>query len=150
MTTVYNALDDKRIYVCDDLDYVKTQLGGGGFAVVACVSDGRIVGSFIMRYPHLSNDNLGRDIDFPESELDRVVHMESAVVLPEYRGNGLQLEMLQYAETLIDMDQYKYLLATVSPKNPASYKTFIKNGYRLIKAKRKYGGLMRGIYLKTI
>ncbi len=150
MKEVYNKLKNKEIYVCDDLNYVKNQISNNGFAVVAKNKDGKIIGSFIFRFPGNSKDNLGRDIGLEESEMCKVVHMESTVVLPEYRGNGLQLKMLKYAENLIDKHNYKYFMATVSPDNPASYKSFEKNGYKLIIEKIKYNGLKRRIYLKNL
>ena len=115
MEEVYNRLEDKSLYVCDDLEYVKSHIDNEGFTVIACNNASKIVGSFIFRYPRQSEDNLGRDIGLKEEQLEKVVHMESSVVLPEYRGRGLQLSMLQYGEELIDQSQYKYLMATVSP-----------------------------------
>lgn len=150
MEEVYEKLEDKSLYVCDGLEYVNTHISGEGFAVKACNYDGKIVGSFIFRYPGMQDDNLGRDIGLEEGELPKVVHMESAVVLPEYRGRGIQYKMLKYAEELIDKNQYKYFMATVSPNNPASYKSFEKNGYEIKLTKEKYDGLTRRIYLKKV
>lgn len=148
MNEVYERLDDKSIYVCDSIDHVRSCLSENGFGVVAADNQGRIIGSFIMRYPAYSEDNLGRDIDLPDEELPFVVHMESAVVLPEYRGNNIQQKMLLYAEELIDKSKYRYFLSTVSPDNPASFRSLEKSGYKHILIKEKYNGLMRRIYMK--
>lgn len=151
MLSVYEGLEDKSIYVCDDLDYVNKHIDGTeGLAVVACNRSNEIIGSFVLRYPRVSEDNLGRDISLAEDELDNVVHMETAVVAPEYRGRGIQRLMLEYAESLIDIHQYRIFLSTVSPDNPASYKTFERAGYQLILTKEKYGGLKRRIYMKRV
>lgn len=150
MEQVYKELEDKSLYVCDDMEYVNRHISGAGFAVKASNYDGKIVGVFIFRYPGTQDDNLGRDVGLEEGELSKVVHMESAVVLPEYRGRGLQSKMLKYAEELIDKNKYKYFMATVSPNNPASYKSFEKNGYELMLTKEKYDGLVRRIYLKKV
>ena len=150
MLLTQQALEDKTLYVCDDLDYVKEHIEKQGFTVVACREDGNIIGSFLFRYPKIEEDNLGRDIGMKEDELERVVHMESAVVLQNFRGNHLQEKMLRFGETLIDKNQYHYFMATVSPKNPASYLTLEKCGYQLIKTKQKYGGLIRRIYQKQV
>lgn len=151
MQKVHKDLKDKSLYVCDDLDYVTNQITDrdAGFGVVA-LSFNRIVGSFIFRYPHFSDDNLGRDIHLDETLLDEVVHMESAVVLKHYRGRGLQLKMLRYAESIIDKRKYHYFLATVSPNNLASCKSFEKNGYKHMLTKEKYDGLIRRIYMKIV
>jgi len=151
------ALEDKSLYVCDDLDYVKEHIAASenngdrnGFGVVACDEKENIVGMFLIRYPGNAEDNLGKDIELSDAELLQVAHMESAAVLPEYRGNHLQEKMLKYAENLLDKKKYRYLMATVSPDNPASYLTFEKSDYQLVGTKEKYGGLLRRIYLKRI
>ena len=150
MQKVESVLEDKTLYVCDDYEYVERHLEKEGFSLVACNEKGEIVGGFLFRFPGNAQDNLGRDIGLSEEVLDRVVHMESVAVLPEYRGHHLQEKMLYYAEKLIDKNKYSYLLATVSPNNPASYLSFEKCGYSLIMTKEKYGGLLRRIYQKYI
>lgn len=150
MVQTVETLEDKTLFVCDDLAYVKEQLEKSGFGVVACSEDGEIAGSFLFRYPDLAEDNLGRDVGVPDNRLAQVVHMESAVVLPEYRGNHLQERMLQFGEKLIDRTKYRFLMVTVSPDNPASYLTFERNGYELMVTKEKYGGLLRRIYQKEL
>lgn len=150
MQTVHDRMDNKTLYVCDDLAYVKSHIEDNGFTVIACNEASEIVGCFMVRYPGLSEDNLGMDIGLNQEELNQVVHMESAVVLPQYRGLGLQLAMLRYAEEMLDTSKYKYLMATVSPDNPWSYHSLEKNGYELKLIKEKYGGFMRRIYLKIL
>ena len=149
MVEVYEQLENKSLYVCDDLEFVKRHISQEGFTVAACSKEDKIVGSLILRIPD-AEDNLGKDIGFSEEECQRVIHVESAVVAPLYRGNALQRRMLQIAETMIDRVKYSYLMATVSPDNPASYKTLESLGYELIVTKEKYDGLMRRIYRKAL
>lgn len=149
MGEVYDRLENKTLYVCDNLEYVKSHIADEGFAVIACNKNSKIVGSFIFKYPGQSDDNLGRDIGLDDNKLEQVVHMEASVVLPEYKGRGLQLAMLKYAEELIDKSKYKYFMAAVSRDNPLSYRTFEESGYSLEMTKEKSDGLMRSIYLKN-
>lgn len=150
MQTVHNRLADKSIYVCDSWEDVKAMLTGNGFGVVALNKKQKIVGCLLCKYPGDSQENLGRDIRLPEPELAKVVHAEAAVVLEEYRGNSLQSKMLQLAERIIDKEKYRFLLATVSPENPASFKTLEQNGFKHIVTKEKYGGLIRRVYHKIL
>lgn len=150
MQTVYNQLDNKSLYVCDTPEYVKAHIEDMGFTVIASNEDSEMVACFMVRYPGQEEDNLGRDLGLNQEELNRVVHMESAVVLPEYRGRGLQRAMLKYAEERIDQSKYRYLMATVSPDNPHSYHSLEKSGYELKLTKEKYGGFMRRIYMKIL
>lgn len=149
MKTVYDNMNNKDFYVCDDLNYVKTQLKGDkGFGVVARNSDNKIVASFIIRYPMQSKDNLGNDVNLPKDKLNYVVHMETTVVLPEYRGRHLQKTMLSYIENLIDKKRFNIFMATVAPGNIPSCKTFENTGYTKVLTKIKYGNLLRNIYMK--
>lgn len=152
MKKVYEQLEDKSIYVCDDREFVLAHIKAEGFIVIACDEcneKNSIAGCLIVRYPEES-DNLGYDIELPENKLKEVVHMESAVVAEKYRGMGLQKKMLEYAQGMIDRKSFHYLMATVSPDNPASYHTLEKCGYRMMMQKEKYGGLIRRIYMKKI
>ncbi len=149
MREVYERLEDKSLFICDDLDFVRAHIKEQGRAVVACHAGGRIIGSLILRYPSEAEDNLGRDIGLND-RLGEIVHVESTVVLPAYRGRGLQYRMLTIAEALIDQSRYSYLLCTVSPDNPASCKTFEKAGFEYIATKEKYGGFTRRIYQKKL
>ena len=150
MQETYAALEDKSLYVCDDLEYIKQHIVKEGFTIVACTETDRIVGSFIVRFPGENEDNLGYDVGLSEEDLSKVVHMDSAVVLPEFRGNGLQGKMLKYAEENIDVEKYRFWVTTVAPNNAPSKNTLLKAGYQEVLVKEKYGGLIRSILQKNI
>lgn len=150
MTVAAESLQDKTLYVCDDLDYVEHYVQTDGFGVVACDEEQAVVGILLCRFPGRADNNLGRDIHLAETELDQVVHIESAAVLPECSGNHLMERLMVCAQGFIDNEKYKYLLATVSPKNPASFRTLEKCGFTEVMTKEKYGGLLRRIYKKEL
>ena len=150
MAAAAGALQDKTLYVCDDLDYVRHYIQTDGFGVVACDEDGETVGILLCTFPGRADNNLGRDIHLEDSELDQVVHVESAAVLPECSGNHLMERLVVYAQSLVDGKEYKYLMATVSPDNPASFKTLEKCGFKAVMTKEKYGGLLRRIYRQDL
>ena len=151
MDTCAQAMEHKEHFICDNLDYVKDILSGHGFAVVACDMDENIVGNLLVKYPGLTDENLGYDI-FPKdtNALEKVLHMDSSTVLPEHRGHGLEAKMIAYAESLVDTSKYHYSFATVAPDNPASLKSLERNGYQVMVTKEKYGGLMRCVMMKTL
>lgn len=53
-------------------------------------------GLFFLEIPGLSEHNLGHHVNFSEEELKKVVHMDTAVVLPEHRGHGLQSRLMEF------------------------------------------------------
>ena len=146
---VYDDLEDKSLFVCDGMDFIKQQLTETGFGIVT-KSNNNIVGCLIIRFPYPEADNLGIDIGLSDDELSKVAHIESVVVDKNFRGRGLQSKMIKYAEQLIDSNSYKHLLATVSPYNYPSLKSFYYNNYKEILTKEKYGGLTRIILYKNI
>ena len=58
MKQVYDDLEDKSLFVCDDIDFVKQQLTKTGFGVITKAND-NIIGCLIVRFPGLEKDNLG-------------------------------------------------------------------------------------------
>jgi len=173
MDICYHALEHKEYFICDDLDYVKDILSGHGLGVVACDERGKIVGNLLVKYPGLSEENLGYDvfrkaedssddnsnssslyrecsIMLSEDNLMRVLHMDSASVLPEHRGHGLERRMIAFAETLVDTSKYHYAFATVAPENTASLKSLEKNGYQVMVTKEKYGEFVRSVMMKAL
>ena len=190
MDICYQALEHKEYFICDDLEYVKDILSGNGFGVVACDHNGKIVGNLLVKYPGITDENLGYDvfikypgineenpgydvfvtsqnsknevmnlffnrinnsnIQLTSDNLNRVLHMDSASVLPKHRGHGLEQKMIAFAETLVDTSKYCYSFATVAPDNTASLKSLEKNGYQVMVVKEKYEGLVRCVMMKTL
>lgn len=157
MDTCYQALAHKELFICDDLEYVKDILAGHGFGVVACDENGNIIGNLLVKYPGISDENLGYDVFVKKCDLsltldnlNRVLHIDSASVLPAHRGHGLECRMIAYAETLVDTSKYCYSFATVAPENMASRKSLEKNGYQVMVTKEKYAGIVRCVMMKKL
>ncbi len=150
MEQVHAEMEHPEHFVCDDLPFVRRHIREEGFCLTARDADGELVGALIVRFPGMAEDNLGRELSLPEKELGRVAHMESVVVAGQARGQGLFTQLLSAAEGICAEKGFRYLMGTVSPDNPASFKSFEKQGYGLIVTKPKYGGLMRRIYSKRI
>lgn len=134
-------------FVSDDLDFIKVHIKDRGFIVLAIEKEKQErAGFFIIRFPGDDIDNLGNDLKFDKEKRDRVVHMESAAVLPVFRGWHLQEKMLKFA--LEKLDDTSICMATVAPQNKASLSAFIKNDFEVVLTKKKYGGKMRHILLR--
>lgn len=166
MKAAYDSIDDKELYICDEYDYVKGIINNkdNGFGIMCC-SKGHSssyipVGVLLVAFPRLSPDNLMYDVkdadvtklQVTDDVLKRTAHIESAAVLKEYRGNGLQNMMIAHACEYIRTyyPDIRYVMATVSPRNIPSVRSFQKNGFETIITKDKYGGKIRSIILKDM
>ncbi len=150
MEQVHSEMEHPEHFVCDDLPFVERHIRAEGFCLIARDEKKQLIGSLIVRFPQMAEDNLGRDIGLKQEELVQVAHMESAVVSRRARGQGILFALLQEAEQICSDRGCRYLMATVSPENPASYKSLEKQGFAVMVTKPKYGGLMRRIYCRKL
>ncbi len=149
---VWQLLDHKEWFAMDNPDYTLHVLTGGrgtGYKAMA-EETGEIAGIFLTEVPGMSEENLGRDICLSEEELPKVAHMDTAAVLPKYRGHHLQYLLMQAAEEDLRSQGFRYLMCTIHPENHASLNTALRQGYRIMTEKEKYGGYRRAILLKEL
>lgn len=136
---VYDNLPNKEILFCDEYDDVVRDVLNRGKIVGVFNNSGKLVAYRYISIPGETDKNLGRDLNINESELIKVAHLETTVVHPEYRGNGLQSLTLEKSLPLIGSMGFKHLLCTVSPQNIYSLYNIMKNGLAIKSLKRKYG-----------
>lgn len=121
-----------------------------GLLYLAVDEDENVGAMFFVILPGLHPDNLGYDLNMEEEQLKLCAMMDTAAVLPEFRGHHLQYEMMQHAEADLREMGYKYLLCTVHPENVFSRSNVMKQGYQKMLTKEKYGGFLRDIWMKQI
>lgn len=149
---VWDGLAEKEWFVADGPDYTfRTLTEGKGLGYMALEADtGILAGVFLVTFPGTDPENLGYDAGLAEEELSFAAHMDSAAILPEYRGNGLQYRLMQQAEKDLKAMGFQYLLCTVHPQNRFSRNNVLRQGYQVVATKEKYGGYIRDILMKRI
>ncbi len=150
--SVWLQLERKDWFAADNKDYTFRMLKeGNGIGYMALDQDnGNVAGIFLVTFPGSSEENLGRDICLAREELEKVAHMESVAILPEYRGRGLQYRLMQTAEEELKNLGFRYLMCTVHPENVYSKNNVVKQGYQVVLTKEKYDGYLRDILLKKL
>ena len=149
---VWDSLANKEWFAADNAEYTYGILAEGkglGYKAVEAET-GALAGVFMVTFPGKDEENLGYDIGLPEKELDLVAHMDSAAILPEYRGNHLQYQMMQEAEADLRERGFRYLMCTVHPENSYSRDNVLRQGYEVMATKEKYGGYLRDILMKQV
>lgn len=149
---VYGQMQEKQWFAPDSEECIKAlfQEKKGLFYQAAEVEKQLMAGVLFVLFPGRSPDNLGREIKLPEEELLQVAHMDTVAILPAYRGNGLQYQLMQRAEQELRRRGFSYLMCTVHPDNRFSRENLLKQGYKAVGSGLKYGGLPREILLKDI
>lgn len=150
--TVWENLEQKEWFAADNADYTIHMLETRQAEAFKAVDEttNALAGIFMIVYPGRSDENLGKDINLPDSELSKVAHMDSVAVLPRYRGYGLQYRLMQEAESEARRKGYRYLMCTIHPDNHYSKSNVLKQGYHIAATKEKYGGYLRNILLKEL
>ena len=152
LQTVWSNMEHQDWFAIDDDVYITRMLTTKeGLCYKAIeTATGAVAGLFMVALPGLGEANLGHDIGFTEEQLLQTAIMDSAAILPEYRGHHLQYRLMQTAEADLKDMGYRYLTVTVHPDNHSSHNTITRQGYRFIRQKEKYGGLLRDILLKEL
>lgn len=172
MQAAYDSLDNKDLYICDDYEYVRAVLENpdAGFGLMYYQENpdekpdrnpeekpgresdsGYCAGVLLVIFPGEAEDNLARDMSL-KGYLMAVAHIESAAVRAESRGNGIQKKLIEYACDYLcrKCGNIRYAMATVSPDNIPSLKSFEKAGFKIMLTKEKYGGKLRHILMREI
>lgn len=137
--SVYDGLSNKDILFIDSYEDMLGDLEQGARIIGVLNSEDRLIAYRYMGFPGKDKRNLGYDILLPEDQLKNVVHLETTVVDPIYRGNSLQSLTLQVASAMVKKEGYRHLLCTVSPYNFYSLYNVMKNGLKIKALKKKYG-----------
>ena len=165
--TVYEQMEQKEWFAADNSEYTRKMLAESrGTAWMAVEKEsGQPAGVFMTAIPFPPGEmiseqegnaqedyeeNLGRDIGLPESELGKVAHMDSAAVLPAFRGFHLQRRLMKTAEEELQREGFRYLCCTVHPDNKSSLQSVLSQGYRIAKTCEKYGGFPRHILIREL
>lgn len=150
MSGVAGQMEHPEHYVIDDRDYVARHIAREGFTLL-WVEDETVAGFLVVHLPRADEEhNLGNDLGFSPAQLAQVAHMESAAILPAFRGRGTQKKLIAAAEERVAALGYRYSLCTVHPDNLPSFKTLVSLGYQVAATRLKYGGKLRHIMKKEL
>lgn len=150
--SVYDQMEHKEWYAIDDEAYYAHYLEeehGIGYKAMD-VETQSMAGLFIALIPDKKEVNLGYDAGFSEVDCAKTAVMETAAVLPAYRGQNLQFQLMQAAEQDLREMGFGYLTATIHPDNQYSLRNALKQGYEIVCTKEKYGGYLRHILVKKL
>lgn len=150
MSGVAAQMEHPEYYVIDDRDYVARHISQEGFTLLWMEGE-TVAGFLIVHLPRPGDEhNLGNDLGFSPRQLLLSAHMESAAILPQFRGRGIQKKLLAAAGGRVRQMGFQYSLCTVHPDNLPSFNSLLSLGYQVAATKLKYGGKLRHIMKKEL
>ena len=102
-----------------------------------------------LRYCGQDAHNYAAFMGIPREEWDGWANADSAIVHPDYRGNGLQRKLLEVALTLL-RPGIVGIGATVSPENQYSLNNALASGFEIVCRREMYGGYDRYLLAKAL
>lgn len=138
---VRNSMEHKEWFYLDPPEFVWKAMEKGRMQLWVAMDGERMAAAFDILVPGREEYNYGYDLSFSEEMLDRVINMDSAAVRPDYRGLGLQRQMMALAEKEIVGQGRWILLCTIHPENRFSLNNALKEGYIVQKKLEKYGSV---------
>ena len=141
------AMPDPEQFVPDTLEnitaYVQKDLCIGMW-------QGKRLGAYaIVRFCGESEHNYAAFLGIQRAEWPHWANADSAIVHPDYRGNGLQRLMLQAALPLFP-GNITHIGATVSPENQYSLNNALACGFVIADRREMYGGYDRYLLKKML
>lgn len=149
-SAVCAALPDGDLFVPSEREDNAALLLPPNF-ILGCFDGGTLAAYGSFAVPGESSGNYGWDLGWPVEKLLSCGKVDSIVVLPAYRGLGLQRRLLGgILDRAARIPGISCLLATVSPKNSYSLHNVQAAGFEILMKKRKYGGKERFILCRTL
>ncbi|MGN0707169.1 MAG: GNAT family N-acetyltransferase [Faecalibacterium sp.] len=144
---VHAGMPHPEQFVPDTLDnlsrYLRQDLCVGAW-------QGERLGAYlILRLCGGSPENYAAFLGVPKEEWPQWANADSAVVHPDWRGNGLQRVLLQAALPMLPPG-IKALGATISPENRYSLNNALAMGFRVECRREMYGGFDRYLLRKDL
>lgn len=137
---VHDAMPHPEWFVTDTLEHITDYITN---SLCIGVWQGTRLGAYLtFHYCGEQPGNYAAFLGVPKEEWPHWANADSAVVHPDWRGNGLQCRMLEAALPLLP-PRITHLGATVSPDNPYSLRNALAAGFTIRCRREMYGGYDR-------
>lgn len=136
---VKDNMEHKEWFFLDPAEEIREMMADGTMELWVAMDGDRLAGAFDILHPGMESYNYGYALDLSEAELLRVINMDTAAVHPDYRGQGLQKKLMEFAQR--EFKGNHILLCTVHPENQFSLRNVLSQGYRIVKTVPMYGSV---------
>lgn len=147
---VEKNLNNPELFQTDTKDFIANMLDEHNGRIIGVFVEGKLVAYHTMLFPYKDSHNLGIDLDLSGGDLDKVAHLESSAVIPDFRGNALHTKMQSRLIKLAKSLGFRHLGVTIAPNNYPSIKASLNLGLYILRLKAKYSGKLRYIFYQNL
>ena len=146
---VSNSMDNKNWLKNRDYDSLKKTIDNGGF-IIGCYVGLELIACALCDVPSINDletlDSLGISIeDFKNTYISGFV-----MVHPMYRGNSLQLKLLDLRIDIAKSQRKKYIVTVAAVDNIHSLNNIVSRGFDFKMQQENNYGILRNIFLKDL
>ncbi|WBW50449.1 hypothetical protein O6R05_02590 [Peptoniphilus equinus] len=148
---VYSRIDQKHIFVRDDLEYIEKTLKDGGRGLGVYLDDELVGFRYVTITPR--EDSLVAYTDI-KTDAKHVVNLDTVLLHEKARGFGFQNKLRTMMLEELMADGYHVYASTISPDNEISFANSINAGTHLVALKHVYPseqfpeGVLRFIFFR--
>lgn len=146
---VSSSMDNKSwIKVRDFKDLQKT-LDDGGF-IVGCYVDSELIACALCDVADINSIDLLVGLDIDAVDIKNTYVSGFVMVHPKYRGNSLQLTLLDLRIDIAKSKGKKYIITVAAVDNIYSLKNIESLGFKLKAQRENEFGVLRNIFIKNL
>ena len=146
---IMDALPDKDVYAPFTEEETIDQLTND-CCWLAFAENGDVAGVSVLKPSNREEQsyNYGHYFDYDEEPLSRTASFDMTMVVPKYRGHGLQrlFNKIRIAKA-IELGATEGI-TSISPENPYSYNNFLILNWEIVDRRKLYGGKDRYLLRK--
>lgn len=146
---VSDSMDNKSWLKVRDFQTLQKTLDDGGF-IVGCYVDSELIACALCDVPDINSIDLliGLDIDY--SDIKNTYVSGFVMVHPKYRGNSLQLTLLDLRIDIAKNKGKKYIITVAAVDNIYSLNNIESLGFKLKVQRENEFGILRNILVKDL
>ncbi|MDD2717997.1 MAG: GNAT family N-acetyltransferase [Candidatus Wallbacteria bacterium] len=141
-------LEDRNIFQPDSAEFIRSWFRENHGFVIGAIDGNKLVAYFAVFFPGNDPGNLGIDLGVGTADLKKIAQLESAVVIPAYRGNGLGLKLMRLAMKYSNVPDRCMTAALCSPANLQSLRAMFACGLKIRALVDKFSGKQRYIFFR--
>lgn len=146
---VSNSMDNKNWLKSRNYDSLKKTIDNGGF-IVGCYVGLELIACALCDVPSANDLELLASLGIPMEDFKNTYISGFVMVHPMYRGNSLQIKLLDLRIDIAKSQHKKYVVTVAAVDNIHSLNNIISRGFEFKTQRENEFGILRNIFLKDL
>lgn len=146
---VTNNMDNKNWLKIRDIESLQKTIDDGGF-IIGCYVGSELIACALCDSPNINSIDLLAGLDIDTVDIKNTYISGFVMVHPNYRGNSLQLTLLDLRIDIAKNKGKKYIVTVAAVDNVYSLKNIESFGFELKAQKTNEFGILRNVFVKNL